>query len=118
MAFTRFADLEFPLIGKPKNHLFFMKLPTNLNVMQRFLYYFKCERLSKQKLGNRTSDEAVLLWQKVAEGSTPGYSCYKNLNTIKSRINTLLGKQRTTLAWGKRIYDKQTNASKIYMAKL
>ena len=105
MAFTRSADLKFPLIGKPKDRLFFSKLPTNSDLMQRFLYYFKCEILSKQKSINRTSDEVVLLWQNVAEGSTPGYSCVQRKLSIVQRKLGVRG-------------DEQTNASKIYMAKL
>ena len=89
MVSTRSADLVYPLFGKPMDRLFPLKLPTNLHVMQRFLYYFKSEKLGKQKSINRTCDEVVLLWQKVAQGSTPGYTRYMSLNAIKERINML-----------------------------
>ena len=98
MVSTRSADLVYALLGKPIDRLSPLKLPTNLDVTQEFLYYFKCEKLSKQKSINRTSDEVVFPWQKVAQGSTPGYTCYMSLNTIKTRINLLWEDYRTTQA--------------------
>ena len=118
MVSTRSADVAFPLIGKPIDRLSSLKLPTNLEVMQRFLYHFKCDKLSKQKSINRTCDEVVLLWQKVAEGSTPGYTCYLSVNSIKTRINTLWEEYRTTQAWGKRSSEEQSKASKNFKEKL
>ena len=86
--------------------------------MQRFLYHFKCDKLSKQKSINRTCDEVVLLWQKVADGSTPGYTCYLSVNSIKTRINTLWEEYRTTQAWGKRSSEEQSKTSKNFKEKL
>ena len=60
MVSTRSTDVAFPLIGKPIDRLSSLKLPTNLEKMQRFLYHFKCDKLSKQKSINRTCDEVVL----------------------------------------------------------
>ena len=110
---TRSADIAFPLIVKPIERLFSLKLPTNLEVMQRFLYYFKCDKLSKQKSINRTSDEVALLWQKIAESSTPGYTCYLSVNAIKTRINTLWEKYRATQAWGKGVPKNNPRLPKI-----
>ena len=59
MVSTRGSDLEFPLLGKPREMLSPLKLPTILEVMQRFLHYFKYEKLSKQKSINRTCDEVI-----------------------------------------------------------
>ena len=89
MVSLRSADVAFPLIGKPIDRLSSLKLLTNLEVMQRFLYHFKCDKSSKQKSITRTCDKVVLLWEKVAEGSTPGYTCYLSVNSIKTRFNTL-----------------------------
>ena len=118
MVSTRSADVAFPLIGKPIDRLSSLKLPTNLEVMLRFLYHFKCDKLSKQKSINRTCDEVVLLWQKVAEGSTPGYTCYLNVNSIKTKINTLWEEYRTTQAWEKRSSEEHAKASKNFKEKL
>ena len=107
MVSTRSSDLTFPLIDKPKDGLPSLKLPTNLDVMQRFLYYFKCENLSNQKSINRTFDEVVLLWKKVAEGSTGGYTCYVSLNTIESKLSKLWENYRTIQAWEKRSSDEK-----------
>ena len=63
MVSTKSADLDFPLLGKLKDRLSSLKLPTNLNMMQQFVYYFTCEQLNKQKSINRTCDEVVLLWK-------------------------------------------------------
>ena len=118
MVSTRSADVAFPLIGKPIDRLSSLKLPTNLEVMQRFLYHFKCDKLSKQKSINRNCDEVILLRQKVAEGSTPGYTCYLSVNSIKTRINTLWQEYRRTQAWGKRSSEEQSKASKNFKEKL
>ena len=40
MVSTRSANVAFPLIGKPIDRLSSLKLPTNLEVMQRSLYHF------------------------------------------------------------------------------
>ena len=61
MVSTRSADLLYPLLGKPIDRL--------------------------QKSINRTCDEVVFPWQKVAQGSSFGYTCYMSLNTIKARSN-------------------------------
>ena len=87
-------------------------------MMQRFLYHFKCDKLSKQKSINRTCDEVVILWQKVAECSTPGYTCYLSVNSIKTRINTLWEEYKTTQAWGKRSFEEQSKASKNFKENL
>ena len=58
------------------------------------------------------------MWQKVAEGSTPGYPCYLSVNSIKTRINTLWEEYRTTQAWGKRSSEEQSKASKNFKEKL
>ena len=42
-------------------------------------------------------NEVVLLWQKVAQGSTPGYTCCISLNTVKAKIKMLWKGYRTTL---------------------
>ena len=117
MVSTRFADVAFPLIGKRIDRLS-LKLPTNLVVIKRFLYHFKCDKLSKQKSINRTCDEVVLLRQKVAEGSTPGYTCYLSVNSIQTKINTLWEEYRTTQAWGERSSEKQSTASENFKEKL
>ena len=88
-----------------------LKLCTNFEVMQRFLHYFKYEKLSKHKYINRTCDEVILLWKKVADGSTPGYICYMTLNTVKVKMTKLWEEYRATQAWGERCLDKRTNAS-------
>ena len=101
MVSTRSANLVYPLLGKPVDRLSPLTLPTNLDVMQRFLYYSKRKKLSKQKSLNRTSDEVVFPWERVAQSSTPGYTCYMSLNTIKAIINIFWDDYRTTQAWGK-----------------
>ena len=58
------------------------------------------------------------MWQKVAEGSTPGYTCYLSVNSIKTRINTFWEEYRTTQAWGKRSSEEQSKASKNFKEKL
>ena len=87
--------------------------------MQRFLYYFKCEGLSKQKSINRRSDEVVLLWQKVAV--TSGYSCYK-YKGFEIRSSQELTRSGMSIAQRKlgvtKSSNEQANAVKIYMAKL
>ena len=118
MALTRSADLEVSHIGKPKDHQSFFKLVMNLDVMQRILYYVKSERLKSRNLLIGHLIKLFSFGKSSWEGSTPGYSCYKSLNAIKSRINTLWEEYCTTQAWNKRNSDEQTNASKIYMAKL
>ena len=60
MVSTRASDLELPLLGKSREMGSPLKLPTNLEVMQRFLHYFKYEKLSKQKSISRTCDEVIL----------------------------------------------------------
>ena len=111
MVSTKASDLQFPHLGKPREMLFSLKLPTNLEVMQRFLHYFKYEKLSKQKSINRTCDEVILLWKKVADGSTPDCICYMTLHTVKAKMTQLWEEYRATQAWGERCLDKQTNAS-------
>ena len=101
MVSTRSADVAF-LIGKPIDRLSSLKLPTNLEVMQRLL----------------TCDEVVLLGQKVADGSTPGYTCHLSVNAIKTRINTLWEEYRATQAWGKRSSKEQSKASENFEEKL
>jgi len=49
MVTTRSSDLELPLLGKPRDQLPSLKLPMNLEVMLRFLYFFKCENLRSKK---------------------------------------------------------------------
>ena len=118
MVSTRSADVAFPLIGKPIDRLSSLKLPTNLEVMLRFLYHFKCDKLSKQKSINRTCDEVVLLWQKVAEGSTPGYTCYLNVNSIRPksiRFGKNTGQRKLR---GKRSSEEHSKASKNFKEKL
>ena len=60
---TRSAGQDFPHLGKQKDRRSSLKLLTNLDVMQRFLYFFKYELLSKQKFISKTCDEVVLLWK-------------------------------------------------------
>ena len=111
MVSIKSSDLTFSLIGKPKDGLPSLKLPTNLNVMLRFLLYFKCEKLSKQKSINRTCDEVVLRWKKVAEDSTTGY-------TIQSKLSKLWENYRTIQACGKRSSDEKNKTSDEYRQKL
>ena len=58
------------------------------------------------------------MWQKVAEGSTPGYTCYLSVNSIKTRIDTFWEEYRTTQAWGKRSSEEQSKAFKNFKEKL
>ena len=46
MVSKRSADVAFPFIGKPIDRLSSLKLSENFEVMQRFLYHFKCDKLS------------------------------------------------------------------------
>ena len=75
MVCARASDFECPLLGKPREKLF-SKLPRNLEVMQRFIYFLKYEKLSKQISINRTCDKVIPLWKNVADRSTAGYACY------------------------------------------
>ena len=93
-------------------------IPSTTDRFTRPLNHFKCDKLSKQKSINRTCDEVVLWWQKVAEGSTPGYTCHPSVNSIKTRINTLWEEYRSTQAWGKRSSEEQSKASKTFKEKL
>ena len=103
MVSTRASDLEFPLLGKPREMLYPIKLPTNFEVMQRFLHHFKYEKLSKQKSINRTCDEVILLRKKVANGSTPGYTCYMTLNAVKAKMTKLWEEYRATQRLGRKM---------------
>ena len=87
--FNEFCTCTFSLFGKPKDQLSFLKLPANLELMQRFLIYFKRDKLSKK---NSLPGHVTKLFSrglKVAGSSTAGYVCYMCLNTIKAKITNL-----------------------------
>ena len=67
---TKSADLSFSLLSETKDQLFLLKLPAKLDVMLRFLHYFKCEQLSQQKSVSWKCDIIALLWKEVVNKFT------------------------------------------------
>ena len=60
MIATRSKRVNLPIIGKARTESFSqLKLPTNGEVLQRFIHYLKVLRLIKNKATNVTYDEVV-----------------------------------------------------------
>ena len=57
------------------------KLSTNQDVVGRFLYHLKIKKYSVKNAMSATYNEIIAVWKKVAQGATPGYTCYLSRNT-------------------------------------
>ena len=57
--------VNLPIIGKARTEPFSqLKLPTNGEVLQRFIYHLKVLKISKNKATNVACDEVVNSWKK------------------------------------------------------
>ena len=109
---TRSKDVEVCLIGKPKDQPFSqLKLPTKRAVLQRFLFYLKIQKKSRQDAVATTCSEIEFLWKKISGGSTPGgYACFQTKKTIK--LNKLWNEHRKIEAQASKPPTKHGNTKK------
>ena len=65
------------------------KLPTNKEVIGRFLYYLKVEKYTVKQAMSESYDKVIAVWKKVADGATSGYTCNINRKTVLKKLNDL-----------------------------
>ena len=65
------------------------KLPTNKEVVGRFLYYLKVEKYTVMQATSESYDEVIAVWKKVSDGAASDYICYMSQNTVLKRLNDL-----------------------------
>jgi len=64
-------------------------LPTNRDVIGRFLYYLKIKKYTLKKSLNASYEEVIAVWKKVSDGATPGYTCYMSRKTVLKKLTDL-----------------------------
>ena len=90
MTSCRSKDVLLPIIGKARAEEFSqLRLPTSLEVLQRYIYFFKITQTTKSSAANSTSPEVINLWKKVADGSNSNYTYYKTLKSVKSKLQSM-----------------------------
>ena len=90
MTSSRSKDVLLPIIGKARAEEFSqLRLPTRMEVLQRYIYFFKIAKTTKSRAANSTSHEVINLWKKVADGSTSNCTCYKTLKSVKSKLQNM-----------------------------
>ena len=90
MTSSRSKDILLPIIGKARAEEFSqLRLPTRIEILQRYIYFFKIAKTTKSGAANSTSLEVINLWKKVADGSTSNYTCYKTLKSVKSKLQNM-----------------------------
>jgi len=85
MTSSRSKDVNLPIIGRARGEPFSqLKLLTNGEVLQRYIYYLKVLKVTKNEAMNFTCDEVVDLWKKVSDGCARNYTCYKTIKSVKT----------------------------------
>ena len=73
-------------IGTVSNKpVFTNKLPTNKEVIGRFLYYLKVEKYTVKQAMSESYDKVIAVGKEVADG----YTCYLSRKTLLKRLNDL-----------------------------
>ena len=67
----------------------FKKLPTNKEVIGRFLYYLKVDKYTVKQPMSESYDEVIAVWKKVADGAASAHTCYMSRKTVLKRLNDL-----------------------------
>lgn len=87
MTSLRSKDISLPIIGKPTEALSTLRLPTNQDVLRRFTYSLKVQKVKRSIAVQVTCAEVMTLWQKIAGKATAGRAYYLSMPTIKKKLN-------------------------------